>query len=97
MDFRDTRKVFMPSGKTWSTHARHISDEFDILAVNLYNITGNIRDFAFVSRENFPKYKARKKDEIYPMGDQIRMECDFFDLSLKLTPAITTHLDLIFN
>ena len=93
ISFKDARKIPMPSGKIWSTHARHISDEFDILAVNLYNITGNMKDFTFITKEKFPKYRPKNKDKFFTIGDQIRMECDFFNPSLKLKDHSGVSLD----
>lgn len=68
--FKDNRIVTLPSGTMWNTHARNRNEDFDYLAINLVNITGEWGDFIYVHKDHFPSYNCEREEEYLIKSDR---------------------------
>ena len=78
LSFRDSRKVILPSGNVWTTHARHIDEGFDFLGASMVNVTKDFQDFAYLHKSNFPKMKIDKKTLKFSEKDQKHIQDNYY-------------------
>lgn len=74
VDASDSREIELPNGTKIKTTCL-LRDEFDILAVNLYNLTGRW-EFAFIKnkdipKNNYKKYNEYQKEQLLPTSVNI--------------------------
>lgn len=69
VDASDSREIELPNGSKMKTTCL-LRNEFDVLAINLYNLTGKW-EFAFIKNEDIPqntykKYSSYQKSQLLP-------------------------------
>jgi hypothetical protein len=82
--FKDKRPYTLPSGEIWDTHARHVDEGFDVLAVCMFNFTRSYDDFIYLPKEQFPRYQPNQKERAkYCETDLQFMKEHFFSKTVK--------------
>lgn len=83
--YRDFREVVLPSGKTWKTKARCITEKFDYLAFCLVNHEGyTIKDFVCMHFSEIPKFSNLNKLKKFSNEDQVWILENYLQQNVKL-------------